>query len=220
MNPLAKQKNTFTPEFIFTDKGWIHSKITEGRSIEEKLNKAAIEVKKIFSSPLSDEELKKVMSGKYEGVVALLKQKAGFPHAENETFFKVAGIKPDKIKPIIQAFNELVGISYRMDEFEVKKGRFILSQEAIDSYEKIATYYTKSEKGNAALKVARNICKELNEALETGLILPPSQGQRTAVGNALKDLINEKVLKVEKKGPVSEKVIIEYYPNYDKIRFL
>ncbi|MEG9328558.1 hypothetical protein V6B16_11485 [Salinimicrobium catena] len=220
MNPLAKQKRDFKPELIFTDKRWIHSKISEGKLIEEKLNKAAAEVKKIFNSPLSDEELKKVMSGKYAGVVSLLKEKAGFPQAEDETFFKIAGIKPEKRKSIIEAFNKLVGISYRMDEFEIKNGRFFLSQDSIESYEKIATYYTKSEKGNIALKIAKNICKELNEALENGLIIYPSQGERTAPSKALNNLINEKVVEVKKTGPVSEKIIVEYYPNYDKIRFI
>lgn len=218
MNPLLK-KTDFKPQFLFVDKMWIASKIRDGKAIEEKLNKAATEVQKVFEKPLTEEEMRKLMIKKYDGVISLLKEKAGLPNAETETFFKLTG-GPVDLRAIVEAFNQLFQVHYRIDEYKLKNGRFFLSQESIDSYEKIATYYTKSEKGNIGLKIAKNICKELNEALQNGLIPSASRGEITTVARALKNLISEKIVKVDNQGTLRERIYIEYCPNFEKIRFL
>lgn len=216
MNPLAKQKKTFEPQFLFVDNLRIKTRLEESKELEQQLNEATAQVKKLFKEPLTDAEIIAIMKKGFSKVVEIARQKAGFPGAEPETLFKLMGVDP------LCAKNALTKIRNRhqVEEFDFKTGQFELSKEAIQKFEEVATYYTKSEEANTALQIAQNLCKELNKALKNGLVNYPSQGERTAPVKALDNLISEKVIEVKKRGAIGQTVIVEYYPNYDKIRFL
>lgn len=213
MSILTKNTIDFKPQFLTVDKGWISSKIKEGRAIEEKLNKAAAEVRKVFEKPLSDDELKTVVKGGVDGVVRLLKERAGFPGAETDAFFKLTG--PKDLRAVTEAFNKLRGIYFRMDEFKMKNGRFILSKDAVDSYEKLGTLYTKCEKGNTAFKISQQLCEALNTALKNQLIFPLSKAEE-GIGK----FVQEKTISVKDSGTRHEKRVTEFVPNYKEISYI
>ncbi|WP_299529073.1 hypothetical protein [Ulvibacterium sp.] len=161
-------KSSFEPVLIHIDKGTIHEKLRVAREKEVVLQSIVRVCESFLKRKLNADEKIKVLKEKFEGVCLLLKEQMGLPNADTDTILKLYGDEGKEVKKIF-ADNFKLNV-YDLDSYKITANGFRLKKEAIEQIEKLGYYYTSSDKGNEALKIARTFIETYNDGVDNGFI--------------------------------------------------
>ncbi|MDT0647476.1 hypothetical protein RM545_12310 [Zunongwangia sp. F260] len=203
MSTILKKKKVFEPQFIYKSEKWINNRITTGKESATQMEVVLNEAEKLCDDkPLDEGEKRVILTSGWEKLAEIIKNRSSFPNADIETLLKLQGKDSTAVK---EAFKNAKFRS-RLDEFSISKdNKIALTKEAIQKYNEIGTYYTRSEKQNIALNAANNICESLNRAIEGGII------GRAPIPVEFKNLLDIKNLDSGKVG---------YQPNVEAISMI
>jgi|GEM_PF-7122832 len=168
MGVLKITKDSFEPILIHTDNGLIQQKLKVAKEKEIVYQSIVEECEKFLRRKLNPEEKRKVLKEKFDCVCLLLKKQMGLPNADTETILKLYGDEGKEVKKIF-AHNFRLNV-YDLDSYKISVNGFKLKKEAIEEIERLGHYYTSSNKGNEALKIARTFMETYNHGVDNGFI--------------------------------------------------
>jgi hypothetical protein len=161
-------KTKFKPILLFTDNGMIIRKTKEAREKAPKYQEIVSAAETFLNRKLAVEEKKLILQNKFDGAITLLKQQMNMPNAETETILNIHGDNGASLRSVFEKHFHLN--LYDFDSYEIKENEFVLSKNTILQIAKLGEYWTKSEAGNEAYKLAKTLCETFNNAVDKGYL--------------------------------------------------
>lgn len=216
---LSKKKQTFKPVFLYKDEGAIKRHLRKAKDCAPYFKNVLIESQKLFKDDLSEIEKQNIIRSGWSYLESLIKKKYNFPNANDVNI--ILSLQGLNSKGTLNSLTEMVNAVKNRSKIEdfiiTKNNEVYLSDEAIKGFENVATFHTRNEKQNEALEIAENLCKLINQAIESDFTVH-SLGTFPDL-DALKDLITPKLNKAKPESQTHKRKVF-YIPNYEKIRFM
>lgn len=204
MNTLTKSK--FKPQFLYKNEHRIKQRIEESNESAVHLTQALLKAQELFDKPLTEIEKRLILSQGSIYLEDLLKKNSQFPKADIETILKLQGHGIPDIDSFKKALSGAKNRG-RIEEYDIDQNNVVtLSPDTIEKENAICTYYTRSEKQNVALEVAKTVSESLNKAIKAGAIYEADHPT-----THLKKILTRQLLDSGKWG---------YKPNFEQISML
>lgn len=183
MSSILKNRKTFKPVFLYSNKDYSKRLIDQLKAEEETIKTAIQSIKKLRPH-LKDEVIVKCLKNGFELLSEVIKEDhKDYPYAEIKTLLSLEGIKPDLVDEVKTNLSKIK--KNRIDEYNISGVEVSVKPATIKEIEKQSERYTTSEDQNEALDLLKTIAENVNKGIEKGLIKTSKVGAELNLTNEL-----------------------------------